>query len=290
MGLMKNVAAACCLSVMLCVLSACGGGGGGGTSPGTPTVVPTSISLQSDTGDYIGQGKSYQYSQSNSQILVNVTDARLSITVNGDNNWTSDFQLGGGLVKLQPGTYADATRYPFNPAGTAGLNWSGSGRGCNTLKGSFVINSVIYSAGVLSEIDLDFEQHCEGMTAALRGQIHWTSNDTTKPAGPVNPPPQSLWSAPAGSTPTTGNYVYLSSDAGDYIGVGKQYTYTNADAIMTLSTNDAVLTINTTGDETWTGNFKGMNTLSQLQPGYYSGLTRYPFNTQPRRLELVRQR
>jgi hypothetical protein len=28
----------------------------------------------------------------------------------------------------------------------------------------------------------------------------------------------------------------------------------------------------------WTGNFVGMNTLSQLQPGYYGNLQRYPFH------------
>ena len=44
-------------------------------------------------------------------------------------------------------------------------------------------------------------------------------------SGPTRPP-KNLWQPPAGATPASGNYVYLQSDAGDYIGAGATITYT----------------------------------------------------------------
>jgi hypothetical protein len=78
------------------------------------------------------------------------------------------------LTQLQPGYYADLQRYPFHNPAKGGLDWSGMGRGCNTLTGWFVGDSVTYTSNVLTAIDLRFEQHCEGFAPALHGNIHWT--------------------------------------------------------------------------------------------------------------------
>jgi hypothetical protein len=78
-----------------------------------------------------------------------------------------------GLAQLQPGYYGNLHRFPFHNPVAGGLNWSGQGRGCNTLQGWFVVDSVSYQSDSLKSIDLRFEQHCEGMTPALHGQIHW---------------------------------------------------------------------------------------------------------------------
>jgi len=48
-----------------------------------------------------------------------------------------------------------------------------TGRGCNTLTGWFVVDSVTYNEIALTAIDLRFEQHCEGDLPALHGEIHW---------------------------------------------------------------------------------------------------------------------
>ena len=74
-----------------------------------------------------------------------------------------------GTVQLLPGYYGNLERYPFHNPAHGGLSWSGQGRGCNTLTGWFVVDSVAYNSGILSAIDLRFEQHCEGGTAALHG-------------------------------------------------------------------------------------------------------------------------
>ena len=246
--------------------------------------VPTSplshtfVSLQSDGGDYIGQGATYDYTSANAVIDVNANNNLLTIAVRGDENWSGDFALPSALSQLTRGVYANLTRYPFHDAAVGGLSWSGEGRGCNTLTGSLTIDAVTYAAGSLVSLDLRFEQHCEGGSAALRGQIHWVADDAQRPPGPVNPPPAGLWSPAQGATPATGNYVYLQSDGGDYIGAGRTYTYTQANAFLVLNANAGHLSVNVTGNEDWFGDFQTMNVLSKLAPGYYADVQRYPFN------------
>ena len=236
------------------------------------------VYLQSDVGDYIGGGLTNVYTQANAVLTTAVSGTHLSVGVTGNDNWSGDFQGMNSLTQLQPGYYAGLERYPFNNPVTGGLSWDGDGAGCNTLTGWFAIDSITYTAGTLTAVDLRFEQHCEGVAAALHGQIHWVAGDTTVPAGPQNPPPSGLWRAAAGATPASGNYVYLQSDSGDYIGAGGTYLYTQADATLALVTSGAHLGLGVTGNDNWTADFQGMDSISQLQPGYYGGLRRYPFN------------
>ena len=239
---------------------------------------PNSIRLQSDVNDYIGAGRSYQYSRSNALLTVAATSGLLTVRVDGDENWSAEFQLPRTLTQFQPGTYANLSRYPFHDPAVGGLNWSGDGRGCNTLRGAFTVSRAVYANGVLEAIDLAFEQFCEGGAAALRGQIHWTSADNALPPGPVNPPPAGLWEPAPGATPATGSYVHLQSDSGDYIGGGGTYTYTRADALLNVTATGGLLHVSVTGDQDWSGDFQAMLSLAQLQPGYYGDLRRYPFH------------
>ncbi|MBC7994657.1 MAG: hypothetical protein H7Z15_15615 [Rhizobacter sp.] len=245
----------------------------------SPAVIPSAgqsfIQLQSDAGDWVGQGRSYSYTKANAVLTVTTSGNRLTVGVNGDEWWNASFQTPGSSAQLQPGTYA-ASR--FGSTTFAGLDWGGEGRGCNSIEGTLVVDSVSYVAGALSSLDLHFEQHCEGGGPALRGQVHWVASDTTAAAGPVSPVPSTLWRAPAGATPTSGNYVYLQSDGGDFIGAGRTATYTQAEAALRVSVSNGLLQVGVGGDDDWTGDFQAMNSLSTLQPGLYSGLQRYPFH------------
>ena len=236
-------------------------------------IQPNYINLQSDYGDYIGGGQTYGYTNVNAQIIVSTTGGLLSVTINGDQQWWGDFHEPSSLTQLQPGTYSNLHRYPFY---TPGLSWSGEGRGSNTLTGSFTIDNAVYVNGVLSEIDLNFEQHSESGVPALHGQIHWTTIDKTSIPGPLNPLPAGLWKAASGSTPATGNYIYLQSDLGDYIGGGQTYGYTDANAQIAINASAGHLSANI-NQYSWSGDFQTMSNLNQLQPGYYGNLMRYPF-------------
>ena len=236
------------------------------------------VTLQSDTGDYIGLGQSYSYSSANAQITVTSSGDILHVAINGNDSWSGDFAEPSALAVLQPGTYPNLTRFAFRNTAVGGIDWSGDGRGCNVDAGTLTIDKATYSGSTLTAIDLRFEQHCEGETPALRGQIHWLASDTSQAPGPVNPPPSTLWRAPAGATPASGNYVYLQSDAGDYVGEGATNTYTQANAVLTTTLSGTHLGVSVAGGDTWNGDFQGMNFLTQLQPGYYPGLQRYPLN------------
>jgi len=244
------------------------------TGPHTPPS-PNFVRLQSDLGDYIGAGQAYNYTQADADIVVAASGGHLSIQINGDQWWFGDFEVPSALSRLQPGNYTNLQRYPFHDRAKGGLDWFGEGRGCNTLSGSFSVDSVTYVKDTLTTIDLHFEQHCEGVAAALRGTIHWRSDDATGPPGPVNPIPANLWRPAPGSTPSAGDYVYLNSDAGDYIGAGLTYTYTPLNATIGVTANGGLLSVMVSG---WTGDFRAMSTLSQLEVGYYPDLQRYPFN------------
>jgi len=207
-------------------------------------------------------------------LSVTSNGKHLGVSVTGNDGWGGDFQAMDSVAQLQPGYYPGLQRYPFNNPVTGGLSWSGDGRGCNTLTGWFVVDSITYAAGALAAVDLRFEQHCEGGTAALHGKIHWAAGDTTTPPGPQTPP-AGLWAPPTGATPASGNFVYLQSDPGDYIGGGATELDTAANATISVYGSGALANVSVGG---WTGNFRGMNSIAQLQPGYYANLQRYPFN------------
>ena len=264
--------------IVVVALAGCGGGGaaitGGGGSTAPQAV--SSIKLQSDAGDYIGAGQTYSYTKATAQTSVSATGGHLSVSITGDQRWTGDFLLPNTLSKFQPGTYSGLKRYPFNDPAVGGLNWDGEGRGSDSLTGSFTVASVTYVKEVLTAIDLTFEQHSEGAAPALHGHIIWDSRDATAPPGPVNPIPPGLWQPASGSVPSTGNYVYLQSDPGDFIGLGQTYTFTTSQ--ISVSAVGAHLGININTNEFWSGEFHAMNTLDKLQRGYYGDLRRFPFN------------
>ena len=273
------------LPVMLCLFlaTACGGGGGGGSAAGPPDPPPPPVSvssyvkLTSDTGDYIGAGRNYSYTKTDAVLNVTAQGGHLSVAVHGNELWQGDFQLPNGYASLQAGTFNGLTRYPFHDSVVGGLSWTGEGRGCNTLAGSFTIKKVTYDGNTLAEIDLQFEQYCEGGSFALRGEIYWNAKDTTSPPGPVTPP-SGLWRPAVGVTPASGNYVYLESQAGDDIGRGGSYLYTEADAMVSVSEASAHLSVGVNGDQLWTGDFQAMDSLGRLEVGYYGDLRRYPFH------------
>ena len=243
-----------------------------------PAPPPNTVRLQSDPGDFVGAGGTYEYTQANAVLTVTASGGHLTVGIRGDQSWSGDFQVPNTLSRLEPGTYTGLRRYPFHDPAVGGLSWFGEGRGCNTLTGSFTVAAATYVDNVLTAIDLTFEQHCEGGTPALRGSIQWDARDQTRPPDPVFPVPDGLWQPAPGSTPPTGNFVYLNSDVGDFIGQGQTFTYTPETATVTLATNQGHLTVSINGAQGWNGAFQTMNTLTQLQPGYYPDLMRYPFH------------
>jgi hypothetical protein len=80
-------------------------------------------------------------------------------------------------VQLGPGYYGNAQMY-FGPFGDErpGLEFH-TVFGCdNYVDGWYVIDQISYSApDVLQSVTLRFEQRCDGETASLHGQVHWST-------------------------------------------------------------------------------------------------------------------
>lgn len=261
-------------------VSACGGGGGSGGTPVTggpqPGPAPGFVALQSDPGDFIGEGLDYRYTQADARYSIVQGQRGVTVWINGDEDWIGDFELPDSFSRVEVGVYNNLGRSPFHDPAVGGISWSGEGRQCDELTGSFEVTSVTYVDGFINDIKMNFEQYCDGSSAALRGDIHWYLDDQTYPPGPVRPPPSALWKPAAGTTPDSGNYVYLESEVGDPIGAANTYLYTPDVAEITGSGRRESFNIYVRGSEWWNGSFEGMDFLSEFERGYYPDLQRIP--------------
>ncbi len=237
--------------------------------PATDAVPATGnyVYLESQPGDYIGQGQTYLYSDQ--QASLSTGNNSMIITVSGVNDWSGDFILPDSLTTIQQGLYQQLQRYPFNNPVKGGLDWSGEGRGCNTLNGWIAVDKVVYEAKAVKSVDFRFAQHCEGFAPALFGAVHW---EFKQPVG-------TNWQPDPASVPAQGNYMYLESDMGDYIGGGGKYLYVPADANITINnTTNQYLSVGIAGDQDWFGDFMMPQAEAKLKVGLYEGLQRYPFH------------
>lgn len=133
-----------------------------------------SIEFRSDTGDYIGAGKSWSVGNADGVFTTTFNGGLADVTYRGDDDWDLTFAAPEGQ-HLMNGIYTNATRSPFNSPVKPGLSVSGAGRGCNTLTGQFNIRQIISSGTQLKRLLVDFEQHCEGGVPALSGTIDLTA-------------------------------------------------------------------------------------------------------------------
>lgn len=141
----------------------------------------STIELESDPGDYIGQGKSYLYSDDNSQISYSRNyDNGIDVSIRNlpndpDLRWTLNL-AAPRQEEIQIGSYPLAERFPFQENDRPGLSFSGQGRGCNTLTGHFEVYEVSYDdSGNLSSLHAGFQQHCEGGPSSLKGIVSFNA-------------------------------------------------------------------------------------------------------------------
>ncbi len=140
-------------------------------------ILPTFFSFTSEAGDYIGGGdvrrllppyKTFTASCSGNQVQFGFWD-------DAGRSWQAHFQAPKG-VPLRVGTYEGATRSSFQRDTDPGLDIYGEGRGCNTLTGRFTVREADFSpSGQVRQFWATFEQHCENMAPALRGDVRVTN-------------------------------------------------------------------------------------------------------------------
>lgn len=134
-----------------------------------------SIVLNSDPGDYIGDGKNWEFTNNNGVITAAATENSVTINFRGDDNWELIFEAPEGK-ELVSGTYDSAQRAPFHNPVKPGLEVSGAGRGCNQLSGRFDVFSIERgSNNKLIKFEASFEQNCDSSTGVLTGKVNVSS-------------------------------------------------------------------------------------------------------------------
>ena len=140
----------------------------------------TSVYVNSQTGDYVGQGGEAGFGVADAGFSVSRLDNRVSIALEAGalTSWGFAFAAPPGMT-LGPGVYEGAQRFPLSPA-VPGLEVEGEGRGCSTVTGRFVVFEAAYGAGgVVQSFAADFEQHCEGGGPALFGSVRYRYKATS---------------------------------------------------------------------------------------------------------------
>jgi DNA-binding beta-propeller fold protein YncE len=209
----------------------------GVTLPAGAIPVPTSGSFlyMNSQGDYVGQGREHLYTQFDSAVHgdLPIGGSWFSANVTPPNSvawWSVNIVApSGGALAL--GSYIRAARAPFPPAGAPGLSVDGDGRGCNTVNGKFDVDELSYSPrGDLLVFQATFEQHCEGNPSPLFGRIR-IENPTWSPG--VTLPSGSI------TVPTSGTFLYLNSEPGEFVGAGLEQLFTSGNSSVTWSFSDS---------------------------------------------------
>jgi hypothetical protein len=170
MGIIRSVA----LRGALRIVAVTGVAFGAAAAPATAESATSSVTMFSDTGDYIGQGQQRLFSTRDSTITVTGDRRALSVDVSGGtsgDSYTLQFAATPGH-RLRRGVYDYAQRAPFRQAGRPGIDIDGDGRGCNTIAGRFEVRDIAATkAGAIKRLWLVYEQHCEGGLPALFGEV-----------------------------------------------------------------------------------------------------------------------
>jgi PEP-CTERM motif len=171
------------------------------SAPATALAIPVAhLQMWGDPEDYIGGGLTYDFTYQNPGITISATlppggGPALAIYIGLDRtalvsavpvNWDvrlqfSTIQLG---LPLQPGTYLDAQRACCAQPGHPGLDVGIHSRGSNTVTGQFTISEFDFDPDelLLRNMVADFEQHSEGLPAALRGHFEYRLSGIPEPS------------------------------------------------------------------------------------------------------------
>lgn len=143
----------------------------------------TILVLNSQPGDYIGQGLQHTFRPPDGTFTVTTTyNSGIQVSFSGSGEfWTLDFGPPSAL-KFLPNEYEGAQRFPFHSPTRPGMDVSGDGRGCNRDIGRFLLSDIAFNLdGTVARLALDFEQHCEGAIPALYGSVRYNSSLTLAP-------------------------------------------------------------------------------------------------------------
>jgi hypothetical protein len=141
----------------------------------------TSWRMNSDPGDWVGDGQSYDFTPATSKITAYGNRSHVELDLEGPNDATWEARFAPDPAHpLLPGTTYRAIRYPFN-GDQPGMDVQGEGRGGEST-GTFTVRQATYDTdGHVTSFSVTFEQHDGTAAPALFGSIAWRAADPPAP-------------------------------------------------------------------------------------------------------------
>lgn len=263
-----------------------------------PASAKTLLILDSDPGDYIGQGMLRSFSPLDGNFTAQKNfDEGVGIVFDGSEYWHVDFAAAGS-VPLDLLLYPDATRFPFQAPVEPGLSVGGDGRGCNELEGAFQVHEIVYGAGSdVTSFAADFVQYCEGGPRRLVGAVRFNASDALPDIfdsdgdgeADIGDNCPALANADQHDADIDrvgdlcdaepeASFVVLDSQEGDYIGQGQRLHWSAANALFDVEVNnDGGVSLSVETGDYWSLDFTAVGGGAPA-PGAYEGATRWPFN------------
>ncbi|HEX3300233.1 MAG TPA: choice-of-anchor D domain-containing protein [Actinomycetota bacterium] len=133
----------------------------------------TAFTVDSEAGDSIAAGQSVTFTSSNATITATGDDTALTMNVtDGTDHFAADLAAPTGGA-LTAGTY---TTTRSGDASNAGLDVSGDGRSCSSSTGTMTVHEIaVDGSNALATLAVTYEQHCDGATPALFGELRFNS-------------------------------------------------------------------------------------------------------------------
>jgi hypothetical protein len=235
------------------------------------------------TGNYlyfepVGQepiaGTRKTLTENNAAFRVDAAGGLIDVIAAADDRYFGVFRTMRGLAQTTPGYYEFSRRYPdYNPA-RGGMAWTRGTAACEQLRGWFVVDDIAFDRGRVSRLALHFEQRCNGDANILRGAMRWSAADTRLPPAP-GAAPTGTWQAPPASIPTSGTYLFLQSEPGDFVGGGVTQLVTPVTDNFKLFDTGGQLNVQVTNPsgQSWSGNFWPTATARRVLAGYFGAFT-----------------
>lgn len=143
----------------------------------------TRVTLHSEDGDYIGQGKDWTFTPRTADLEPVGSPQGIDYSIRaGADLWNGSFSAPPGDA-LDTRSYPNAGMHPDNVK-RPGLYVRGQGRACDETDGSFSVHDLRFDPrdGSLHNFGASFVQHCDGAAAALSGELDFRAGDHTAPA------------------------------------------------------------------------------------------------------------
>jgi hypothetical protein len=250
-----------------------------------PTDGRSYVQLDSGADDFVGAWGRYLYTQADSRLSVSLdilSGHRLHVAVVGNEQWSAEFSAvdvppgSPNPGPPAPGTYLVPLRERVDDPGPR-MDVNGEARGCDYTHGSFTIERISVAGGAVQALDLSFEQYCEAAYLPLRGRVHWVADDPTQPPAPIWPIPDGLWRLPEALVPSSGNYLFVHSPTGEFVGGGVNHLFAGPESTFILFANQAEpvnVRISSPSESSWGLYLGPPYNATQLVPGLYPFATR----------------